>query len=181
MDYLRYSKKRKLEADKILQATNLFNRLKEFGKVKQVGSYVLDLMVKPDLDFVLRVKKKSEIDKTIKKIKEMSKDIDKVSFKKVVDREKLGLYGKSIHLHYYSKDIWGIDILVTIKDFKVYNELSRKVKNKIIPKKRRDIIKLKYYFYKNKKKVKNIPYCIYVSVLEGKVSNLKELYEYLDK
>ena len=75
MDYLKFSKKRKQEADRILNETNLFNRLKKFGKVKQIGSYFLDLMVKPDIDFALRVKKDSEIDTTIKSILEMSKEI----------------------------------------------------------------------------------------------------------
>ncbi len=181
MDYLKFSKKRKQEADKILKETDLVNRLKEFGKVKQIGSYFLDLMVKPDLDFALKVKTNSEIDKAIKSILEISKEIKNISFKKIVDRKKFGLDGKSLHLYYSGKDLWGIDIFVSTKDFGEYNKLGRKVKDKITPKKKRDIIKLKYYFYKKNKKVKNIPYCIYISVLEGKVHNLKELYEYLEE
>jgi hypothetical protein len=179
MNYLRFSKKRKQEADRILKETDLFNKLKKFGKVKQIGSYFLDLMVKPDLDFGLRVKKNSEINNTIKSILEMSKEIEKISFKKIVDRRKFGLDGKSLHLYYHGRTLWGIDIFVSTNDFREYNKLGRKVKEKITPKKKRDIIKLKYYFFKSKKKVKNIPYCIYISVLEGKVRTLKDLHNYL--
>jgi len=178
MDYLKYSKKRKLEADRILKETNLFNKLKKFGKVKQVGSYFLDLMVKPDLDFVLKLKKDSEINKTIKLIKKEVREIKNLSLKKTVDRIKLGLKGKSLHFYYSDKDIWGIDILVTTKDFKAYNKIKNKVRDKINPKKKINILKLKYSFYKNKR-LKNTSYSIYKSVLDENVSNLKEFYNYL--
>ncbi len=180
MDYLKFSKKRKQEADGILNETNLFNRLKKFGKVKQIGSYFLDLMVKPDIDFALRVKKESEIDKTIKSILEMIKEIKNVSFKKIVDRRKFGLDGKSLHLYYHGKDLWGIDIFVSTKNFTEYTKLKRMVNKKITPEKKRNIIKLKYYFFKKNEKVKNIPYCIYISVLEGRVKTLNDLYKYLE-
>ena len=180
MDYLKFSKKRKQEADRILNETNLFNRLKKYGKVKQIGSYFLDLMVKPDIDFALRVKKESDIDKTIKSVLETSKEIKNVSFKKIVDRKKFGLDGKSLHLYYHGKDLWGIDIFVSTKDFTEYTKLKRIVAKKITPEKKRNIIKLKYYFFKKNEKVKNIPYCIYISVLEGKVKTLNDLYKYLE-
>ena len=136
MDYFKYSKNREQEADRILKETNLLNKLKQFGEVKQVGSYFLDLMVKPDLDFVLRVKKSSEIDKTIKLIKKAVKKIKHLSHKKTVDRTKLGLNGKSMHFYYRCKDIWGIDILVTTKNFKEYYKIKNKVINKITPRKK---------------------------------------------
>lgn len=181
MDYLRFSKKRKLEADRILKETNLFNRLKKFGKIKLIGSYFLDLMIKPDIDFALRVRKNSEIDGIIKEIIGVSKEIKNISLKKIVDRRKFGLNGKSLHLYYHGKDLWGIDIFVSTNDFRAYNKLGKKIKDKITPKKKRDILKLKYYFYKKGKKVHGVPYNIYISVLENKVSNLEELYQYLSK
>ncbi|MBS3084026.1 hypothetical protein J4423_04440 [Candidatus Pacearchaeota archaeon] len=178
MDYLKYSKNRKLEADRILKETNIFNKLKQFGKVKRVGSYSLNLMIKPDLDFVLKVRKSSEINKTIKLIKKEVGEIKNLSLKKTVDRTKLGLKGKSLHFYYYDKDIWGIDILVTTKDFKEYNKIKNKVINKINPKKKINILKLKYSFYKNKR-LKNTSYSIYKSVLDENISNLKEFHNYL--
>ncbi len=166
MDYLKYSKKRRQEAIRILYETDLFNRLKRFGKVKQIGSYALDLMVKPDLDFALRIKRFSDIDKVIRQILEMSKDIINISFKKVVDRRKLGLDGKSLHLYYHDKDLWGIDIFVSTKNFSEYDKISKMVKDNITLKKKKEILRLKYLAYKSKKKVKNNSYPIYLSVLD---------------
>jgi hypothetical protein len=179
MDYIQFSKNRRLKAKNILKETNLFNTLTEFGKVKLIGSYFLDLMIKPDIDIALRVKKNSEINAIIESIRAKIKNLDKVSFKKIVNRRKFGLNGKSLHLYYHEKDLWGIDVFISTEDFSVYNKLKRKVKNKITPKKKKDILRLKYYFYKQNKKVKNIPYYIYVSVLDGKVHNLHELNKYL--
>lgn len=181
MDYLKFSRNRKLEADRILKETELFKKLEKFGKVKQIGSYFLNLMIKPDIDFALRVKKDSEIDKKIKEILKMSKSIKNISFKKIVDRKKFGLNGKSLHLYYHGKELWGIDIFISTEDFSDYNKIKRKVDNRITPKKKKNILKLKYYFYKNNKKEKGIPFRIYISVLDNDISNLRELYQYLKK
>lgn len=181
MNYLQFSKKRKQEADRILKETSLFNILKKFGKVKKIGSYYLDLMIKPDIDFALRVKKDSDIDKTINSILEISRKINNISFKKIVDRKKIGLDGKSLHLEYNGKDLWGIDVFISTKDFSEYNKIKRKVRNKITPTKKNNILKLKYYFYKKNKKIHGVPFNIYISVLDEGISNLKELYEYLER
>lgn len=168
-----------MEANDILKETGLLDKLKRFGEIKQIGSYFLDLMVKPDIDFALRVNKNSEVDMVIEKIREICEGIDNVSFKKITDGRKWGLEGKSVHFYYHGEELWGFDIIISDKDFREYDKLKKKVEDNITQEKKRDILKLKYHFYKNKKKIKNIPYCIYVGVLDGKVSNLEELYEYV--
>jgi len=180
MDYLKFSKNREKEANKILMETNLFSLLRRFGKVKRIGSYSLGLMIKPDIDFVVKVKNYSDIQKTIKEILKLYKQIPKLKLKKIVDRNNLGLKGKSIHFEYPDNDVWGIDVLVSTNDFRAYEKLKAKVNNKITPQKKKIILNLKYHFFKKKDKVKNTSYPIYISVLDGKVKNIKDFYKYLE-
>lgn len=178
MNYLKFSKKRRAEADEILKKTDLFNQLKKLGEVRSTGSYSFDLMIKPDIDFVIRVKNKNEVDKIIKKIAALSKKIDKIRIKKIVDRKKWKLNGKSIHLIYHDKEEWGIDILVTIDDFSSYNKLDRKLKDKMTYAKKKAILKLKYYFYKKKMKAPGTTYGIYTAVLD---KNIRDIEDYLSR
>ena len=47
---LKYSKKIKKIADKLLDEVDMMTVLSEYGKPYTTGSYVFDLMIEPDID-----------------------------------------------------------------------------------------------------------------------------------
>jgi hypothetical protein len=59
-EILKFSKQTKLDADEILQQTNIINILSEFGDVHIGGSYAFNLMYKPDIDIDVITSKPKE-------------------------------------------------------------------------------------------------------------------------
>lgn len=54
---LEESKRIKQQADKILKESGIVDILKDYGEVKIIGSYVLDVMLRPDLDLFVITQK----------------------------------------------------------------------------------------------------------------------------
>ena len=48
---LEESKRIKVQADRILKESGIIEILKDYGEIKIGGSYPLDVMLRPDLDF----------------------------------------------------------------------------------------------------------------------------------
>lgn len=82
---LQESKRIKAQADKIIKESGIIEILSEYGEVKIAGSYALDVMLRPDLDFYVVV--------------------EKHDWNKIID-----IYSKLMQLRYF-RDIYFIDWL----------------------------------------------------------------------
>jgi len=126
----------KISGDKLLYKEGLFNLLNSFGKAQIVGSYDLDLLVKPDIDISICVDK-FDIDKYFSLCAQIAKKF-KPSRIKYLDQsvQKLPFpftNGYYLGLHIPRDDIlWKIDGWVFTKDvFEQRVDFHNKIKERI--------------------------------------------------
>lgn len=179
IDLIKYSEKREQEARKIIERLNLEEKIAKLGKLKIVGSINHHTMIKPDIDLVVYVKNKKNINKTLLVLNEVFKKNSKFYGEWTEDRKSL--FGKSIHVFYKTKIIWKFDILITTNGLFEDNKFNEMLKKAVNTSKRKDILKLKYYFYKNKLSTNSLSMHIYNAVTKENVKTVKEFFGYLEK
>jgi hypothetical protein len=177
MNLIKYSDSREQEARRILEELSIEKEIGKLGKLTIVGSINHHTMIKPDIDLVIYVKDKKSIDKIIQNLKDIFKKNSRFYGEWTEDRRSL--FGKSIHVFYKTKIIWKFDILVTtnklFKD-KQFNEILKRI---VKTEKRKNILKLKYYFYKKKLSTSSLSMHIYNAVINQDTRNVKEFFNCL--
>ncbi len=173
----------KEEGRKIVEDEGLFEILNSYGETKIVGSYDLDLLVKPDIDFSISIKE-FDIDKYFALCAHITKKL-KPSRVKYIDQsiEKLPFGfedGYYLGLHLLKNDIpWKIDIWVfTPEILKERVAFHNQVKENLNEKNRKILLTIK----------KEICYSpsyisvdLYNAVLFDNVSSLSEFYNWYQK
>ncbi|MDD5331882.1 MAG: hypothetical protein PHE43_03635 [Candidatus Nanoarchaeia archaeon] len=178
MNYIQYSKRREKEAVRIMDALNIQNQIPISCKIIPVGSFSLHTMIKPDLDFVIKVSDGKHVKLAISALHRFFKKDNKFFNISIEDRPSLA--GKSIHAQYKSKSNWKFDILVSTNNLKKYYELKNLIDKKMTPDKKRIILNLKYYFYMKRLYVPALSMHIYDAVLKKNIKNTREFISYLE-
>lgn len=176
----------KKEADKILKESDLLNILKIYGEVKFVGSYALDVMLRPDLDVLVFSSKHdfSKLKETLKQIV-IKNYFQQICFANWVDFRKQD----TLNGYYIQPQIkignnnWKLDIwLLTRDQYKPQTERFAKLLKfeKKSEFKKLSILSLKNEFRKGSKYIKPIDgKLIYEAVLEKGVQNKPDFMKYL--
>ena len=173
----------KISGDKLLYEEGLFNLLNSFGKAQIVGSYDLDLLVKPDIDISIGVDK-FDIDKYFSLCAELAKTF-KPSRIKYLDQsiQKLSFpftKGYYLGLHIPRDNIsWKIDGWIFTKDvFEQRVEYHNMIKKQINDSNRKIIMTIK-------KQICDSPSYVsvelYEAVLFQNVKTIEEFYKWYKK
>lgn len=175
-----YSQKIKLEADKLLEETQLHALLEQYGKVDLGGSYVYDLMVDRDLDFGVAVK---EITPEIRaKIASTFASQTWAYGVNVTDRvnfEPLSNLGAPRGLFLgltipFPVDRWNIDIWFIVADALPTDAMASLI-SKATEAQKDTILQIKYELMSTGKKSKGITSAeVYKAVLNNGVKTTKE-------
>lgn len=175
MEINEYSQKVKLEAQDILGQTQLLDFLKEFGEVKIIGSYALDIMVARDIDIYVINKdftKESVVDIYQQLI--FKNDFKGYIFYDYVNRTKdifpTGYYVGLKHRFFDKK--WKVDIWFLNEPDKKSFDMMEKLEN-ISEEKRELVLELKYYNHMNNLDVPS--YIIYNGVLKNQLMSCYDL------
>lgn len=174
-----YSNKREREAREILKKIDLESQIKDLGRLKLIGSINHHTMIKPDIDLVVFTKDKKDIGKIVSILKKIFKEDKRFCGEQIKSRKQLS--GKMIHVFYKADILWKFDILVTINNFWKDLEFENKLKEVVKGSKRKTILDLKYYFYKNNLSRASLSMDIYTAVVKDNVKNIEDFFRYLDK
>ncbi|HLC38529.1 MAG TPA: hypothetical protein VJJ80_00135 [Patescibacteria group bacterium] len=182
------SEKFKADADKILKESDLINFLSKYGKVKPVGAYHFDIMMRGDIDFHIfmeKVDKEKVIDALNKLIGQgyfqayMFDDFVKYSrlIKNSNDQFPYGYYlGLIVIPKGYDKR-WKIDIWFIEKDSLSGKKYYQLLKNNLNEENKKLILELKDYKIKNKLDFPST--IIYDAVLVKGIKNINGFIEYI--
>ncbi len=181
------SKKIKSQADKILKESGIVNILKEYGKVKFAGSYVLNTMVRPDLDLLI-IRKKYDTQK--------AKEVFLKIFNLNYFHELAWVNGVDFKLVPPFPDIyfqarinvdaveWKLDINLKIPSTDKSKELTDKFKLLLEqnPDKRLPILEIKQALREGEKYIPGVTgRLIYEAVLENSVTNVQDFKDFFSK
>src|SRR3989339_1426347 len=176
------SKQVKREADLLLKKTKLLNLLSEYGEVIIRGSYELDLMVDGDIDIYI-LEKKFNKDSAIELLNELiiKNDFRGYMFYDFVKRRKKG-FPKGYYIGLKTKTAsrkWKIDIWLMKSMDNVSDRFMKKISQKLDTQKRHIILKLKKIVKDQKTGLPS--FVVYDAVIEGGVSNMKQLLSYANQ
>lgn len=171
-----------MEADSLLTRFGVVDFLEKYGEVKIRGSYELDLMVDGDIDIYV-IDKKFSKDRAIGCLNELIRQnkFRGYIFYDFVKRRKKG-FPKGYYLGAKTKidgyrwniDIWFMKTMDTVSD-----RFMKKVSSKLNSQNRETILKLKKII--KERKIELPSFVIYQAVLDGGVSNLKQLKDFMTR
>lgn len=187
MDLLKRSDEVKKEADKLLNESKLPQILSQYGDVRATGSYPLNVMLRPDLDFLV-VAEKNDRNKAFEIVTEIirSNYFEEVDFVNHVDfRQSGGITGFYIQPRVViGERKWKLDIwLMDEKDFRPYTqEFLDLIKDDPDSQKRMAILKLKDEMSEGSKYIKGVDgKLIYEAVLKNGVRTEEEFKRFMQE
>lgn len=177
----------KSDAEKLLEESKIAEILSMYGDVKFVGSYPLNVMLRPDLDiYAIGENNREKMLDIIQKIF-VSNYFDEICFSNWVEFNQ----DQNLHSGYYIQTLatigenrWKLDIwLMPESQFKTYTEeFLELIKDDPNEEKRLIILKLKEAFAEGKKYRKGVNgKLIYHAVLKDNITTVEEFEEYLKK
>jgi len=168
----------KQEAETIVYELQLLPFLQSFGKADLVGSVVLDLIVKPDIDLHLLLEKNDLIPVAQKLVGFL---IEKSQVSQV---RLTKYYGDSINvaIDEYSGPTacWSFDIWLTTNPDKVAFEKTEKLKKELTEKQRKTIMQLKEYMHQQGRLRDGMSSIIYEAVITSDVKTPSQLEKFLE-
>lgn len=177
----------KEDADKLLKESKLIEVLSNYGDVRIVGSYVLNVMLRPDLD-VYAVAKENSREKMLQVVYDIFKSnyFDEIRFINCIDfaQDAIGPKGYYIQPHVtIGENRWKLDVwLMDEEEFKPYTEeFLELLRNDKDQEKRLAILRLKEEFADKKKYIKGVTgKVIYTAVLKDNITTPEEFKVYLE-
>ena len=178
------AKNLKNTADKILSDSKITSILSEYGEIVFTGSYPLELMYRPDIDFFV-LTKEHNFDLYLKLLKKI---IETKYFKVVCTDNQIELYkGSGLKGYYIQPNIkindenWKMDIWLTTHDqYKPHTEKYKKLLENTDTSKKELILEIKATLKKGKKYKEGIDgKIIYEAVLIEGIKNLDDFLEYV--
>jgi len=191
------SKRIKTQADKILKESGIIEILSEYGEVKIAGSYALDVMLRPDLDFYV-IAEKHDWQKVLNiqaKLMETKyfRDLYFINWldfenKKTGNTEE---WIPSLKGYYFAAVVpiedqrWKMDIWLTTPEYDKSAEKTDHFKeliNKADESKRLAILEIKNAMREGRKYVEGVDgSLIYKAVLENEITNPEDFKKFLLK
>jgi len=163
----------KKEALSIVENLNILPKLSSYGRAELVGSVVLDLIVKRDIDIHLLLVQ----DNLISVAQEVVGFLLQKSDVQQVRATKY--YGDSINItidsYKGSSGDWSIDIWLTTNKDRTGFEKTEKLKKELMQKQRETIMQLKEYMHKQGRLRDGMSSVIYKAVIESEVRTPEEL------
>lgn len=166
------------EGLKILELTQLTDRLSEVGEAHLVGNIAFATTTKPDID--IQIYPIDKFDSTAEKVKRIFESlcIRDVIIRKLKISKKTLILGKFD----FNNKVWNIDVALTNKsaDYKYDSYRYFLDKQTLFTEEKRDlIVKLKKEFSDKKIGFDNPAFYIYKGVLEEGISTTNEMEKYL--
>jgi hypothetical protein len=174
----------KVLGNKILYKEGLYNILSKLGNPQIVGSYDLDLLVKPDIDIYIPVDK-YDIERYFEVCTEIANRIKPIRMKyidqSIAQFEEFKFEtGYFLGINFKRDNIrWSIDVWLFTKDiFKEKIAYHNSIKEKINEINRKIIIEIKSSIYKNPN-YRSVD--LYESVLFDNVKSLEDFHKWYEK
>jgi len=167
------------EALSIVEHLNILPKLRSYGQAEIVGSVVLDLVVKRDIDIHLLLSQESllSVVQEVVGFLLQKSDVQEVRVTKY--------YGDSINVtldsYKGSSGDWSVDIWLTTNIDRTGFEKTEKLKKELTEKQREIIMQLKESMYKQGRLRDGMSSLIYDAVIKSGVETPSELEEYLTK
>jgi|SRR3989344_542459 len=181
---LEESKRIKEQADKILKESGILDILKDYGEVKIGGSYVLDVMLRPDLDLFV-ITQEHDWNKVLKISADIMKsryfrEFDFVNWIDFGDKDIDAMKG-----YYFQPwvpiegQLWKMDLWLITPDQYKGSELTDRFKSLLDKEtgvsKRLAILEIKKAMRQGKKYVKGVDgRLIYQAVLEKEITTVED-------
>ena len=187
---LEESKRIKVQADRILKESGIIEILKDYGEIKIGGSYHLDVMLRPDLDFFV-VREKHDYEKLINIVSKLiaSKYFYEVNTVNQLDLKtsewQVNLKGFYLAVKCEIDGvIWKIDIWLISPEYDKTTELTehfmKLLQQEIDDLKRIAILEIKDAMRQGEKYIKGVDGgLIYGAVLESGVSDVEDFKKFL--
>ncbi|MFX1254851.1 MAG: hypothetical protein ACFFCZ_24790, partial [Promethearchaeota archaeon] len=128
----------RMEAEAILNELNLVNLLKSFGDARIVGSVVLDLIVKRDIDIHVLVQT-SNLLSVVNSVYPLLLNFEKIHEVRISDYREEGGIKIGIDVYPGTSDNWSIDIWITNKFETTAFEFMNYLQDQLTPEHRKII------------------------------------------
>jgi hypothetical protein len=173
----------KTKGEQILYEEGLFQNLEKIGKVQIVGSYDLDLLIKPDIDITIGVEE-YDLEKYFSVCKEIAEKLKPIRIK-YLDQSVAQFdafpfdAGYFLGINLNREDIkWSIDTWIFTNDiFKERVKYHNEIKEKLNEENRKIIMNIKEVIHNNPK---YMSVDIYSAVLFDNVKTEEEYYEWYE-
>ena len=169
----------KTEAEGIIRELQLLDLLAQYGEVRVVGSVVLDLIVKLDIDIHVLVAAENGLLNVVDPIYHQLLDYQHVREVRITDYRKQNAIKIGIDVYPGASGDWSIDIWITDRPEETAFEYVERLKQDIQSEHREAILRIKSYYDKRDQLRDGISVIIYEAVVYNGIRTLEEFKQFL--